>query len=769
MSTQPGRITIVIPRWALLGTPFLSLAITLGIILALDPGTPAAVEAVQVAASGGSGPTAPATVRYQEALTLVHEGKFEQAIPALRAAIQAPGMSASRRHDLEVALGEAHLGLGQYQDAVAAVQPAIAQVVNQTARSKARLVQADAWEATGRTADAAAALTFLAEEEPAIAATVNAALVSLYTRTGNLAAAEARAALVLADPSASETDRAAAREGRIATAGSSGEHQIAARELASLEGQVPDWRTPEILYRRAESLRRAGQAADADIVLQQIITSYPASGWARQSLDYLLANRPDLVTGRTQALVRYFQGPAATALPLLRNQVRATAFDEATNELRLYLARTYLALGQRTNAVTELNLLRQNAAPSAVLGSANYELAVLREADGAVEEAFTLYQQAARYPGRFAGEAGYRAGRIRWNQGNIQGARQAWLDAATVNTVTAEQSRLLYWAARAAWRAGDPVTANQLMGRVAAQPSYDYYVARARSANPFDPAPFSRPTTAIKPALDPAAELAEADAWMKARFSVPEGTVPHVMGPAMATDPSVQRYLRLAELGLENEASQELVAVTTRYGADPVALYQLAIHTGRMGNPRLSIQAHRAFLAASGLNDPLDLPMRLLRGLYPLDWLGPLLAESDAAGIDPLLLASIIRLESLFQTDARSSANAFGLTQVIPATGAEIARALGIQDYDHADLQRPYLSIRFGATYLRRMLDYQRGNTPLALASYNGGAGNVDRWSGGNRQMDIDEFIERITFPETRTYVSIVYQNYRAYSAIYGP
>jgi soluble lytic murein transglycosylase len=131
-------------------------------------------------------------------------------------------------------------------------------------------------------------------------------------------------------------------------------------------------------------------------------------------------------------------------------------------------------------------------------------------------------------------------------------------------------------------------------------------------------------------------------------------------------------------------------------------------------------------------------------------------------------LAALVRQESLFSPTAASSADARGLTQVIPSTAQAIASALGVSDFRLEDLYRPKLSLQFGAYYLAEMLRLAGGDTWMALASYNGGYGNAVRWAGGDRPIDPDLFLENVTFDETRTYLQSVARNYRFYRALYS-
>ena len=142
-------------------------------------------------------------------------------------------------------------------------------------------------------------------------------------------------------------------------------------------------------------------------------------------------------------------------------------------------------------------------------------------------------------------------------------------------------------------------------------------------------------------------------------------------------------------------------------------------------------------------------------------------ANATAEELPPLLLFSLIRQESLFESFASSWAYAHGLMQVIPSTGEYIAGQLGWPPgYDVTDLHRPLVSLRFGTWYLARQRDGFDGRLDVALAAYNGGPGNAARWleeSGG----DPDLFLEIIRYGETRDYIRRIYEVFAIYRRLY--
>jgi soluble lytic murein transglycosylase len=166
--------------------------------------------------------------------------------------------------------------------------------------------------------------------------------------------------------------------------------------------------------------------------------------------------------------------------------------------------------------------------------------------------------------------------------------------------------------------------------------------------------------------------------------------------------------------------------------------------------------------------------------LYPMPFADVLRHDAEAERLDPLLVASVIRQESGFEPHATSRTNARGLMQVEPATGHDLAPAFGLRDFDPALLWIPEVNLAMGtrhfATGLTRYPEIERG-----LAAYNAGVSRVDRWSmtplsGKTRSAehardaldDVDLFVERIPFIETRDYVRAIVRNRAVYRVVYG-
>jgi soluble lytic murein transglycosylase len=135
--------------------------------------------------------------------------------------------------------------------------------------------------------------------------------------------------------------------------------------------------------------------------------------------------------------------------------------------------------------------------------------------------------------------------------------------------------------------------------------------------------------------------------------------------------------------------------------------------------------------------------------------------------IDPALIAAVIYEESRFR-DQTSHAGARGLMQITPETADFIARRSGGVLFEQSDLSTPQVNIAYGAWYLRYLIRHYEGNETLAIAAYNAGQTNVDRWVRRAGGADSFDSARHIPFPETRAYVENVQERRGQYRDKYG-
>jgi soluble lytic murein transglycosylase len=293
-----------------------------------------------------------------------------------------------------------------------------------------------------------------------------------------------------------------------------------------------------------------------------------------------------------------------------------------------------------------------------------------------------------------------------------------------------------------------------------------YYSERARDLL-VDRSPFT-PPAAIDLGFDPAVEQAEAEAWMRLTFRLPDDVRLSGPGPLL-TEGRLQRGTELWHLGLFKQAREEFEDLRIYYEHDPISTYRLANYLQELGLYRSSILAARRVLTLAGMDDAstMNAPMHFNRirfGTYYSELVIPAAQQYD---FHPFLIWSIMRQESFFEPFIGSSAGARGLMQFMPATGQERAERLSWPpNYTSADLDRPIVSITFGANYLDFTKKYLDGDLYGALAAYNGGPGNARAWKD-LAQDDPDLFLEIVRFEETRRYIRAISEMYAIYNRLY--
>jgi soluble lytic murein transglycosylase len=141
--------------------------------------------------------------------------------------------------------------------------------------------------------------------------------------------------------------------------------------------------------------------------------------------------------------------------------------------------------------------------------------------------------------------------------------------------------------------------------------------------------------------------------------------------------------------------------------------------------------------------------------------------QADEKGLDPALIAAVIYEESRFR-DQTSRAGARGLMQITPGTADFIADHSGGYRFKQSDLATPQINISYGSYYLRYLIDHYGGSETLAVAAYNAGLGNVDRWVSKAGGASAFKSAEHIPFPETRAYVENVLERRGEYRDNYA-
>ena len=411
---------------------------------------------------------------------------------------------------------------------------------------------------------------------------------------------------------------------------------------------------------------------------------------------------------------------------------RVPAHDKLAGAAAYQRARSLLRDGQlepakRAFAAVVKRFPKDTAAATPAL----WLLADLAADDQHDDEARKLYRQLAkRFPdSRFAAAARLQAALITFVAGEAEPAALEFDSLAESSRAGDEARAALYWAARAWDRTNDSLRARSRWTTLVEREPTSYY-----------------------------AGLGERRLGL-ATWKPP--AAPDSFPPVPDVDSALTRAALLERLGMPDEAGWEYDRIVREADRSVDRLLATANALRAAGYAYQGIRLARRALARGVPADA-----RLYRLLYPVVQTRALIAECAAQGLDPTLVAALIRQESSFNPGATSAVGARGLMQVMPDVGGTVARGLGFFQWDPVLLWQPDVSITIGTVHLA---DLRRRYTDLTriLAAYNAGISRVDRWDLKLGVEDPEVFAERIPFAETRDYVRIIQRNRDLYRVLY--
>lgn len=319
----------------------------------------------------------------------------------------------------------------------------------------------------------------------------------------------------------------------------------------------------------------------------------------------------------------------------------------------------------------------------------------------------------------------------------------------------------LAWLVRAGLRAADWPMVRGAIERMSeagrADPAWQYWLARALLEQTDKPESQHRARvmlTAIAGRPDFYSQLAAEELGL--RHSAPPRAAPVTDAELAAARarPGVQRALKFYELGLRLEGNREWNFAMR--GLTDRELLATAEHARRLN------LLDRAVASADRTREEHDFSLR-----FPTPFAERLGPVARAQGLDPAWVYGLIRQESRFVMDARSSVGASGLMQIMPGTARWIAKRMGVKDFQPARINELDTNLQFGSFYLKTVHDDLDRSPVLASAAYNAGPGRPRAWRGTlTRPVEGAVFAEIIPFNETRGYVKHVLSNTVWYAAL---
>ena len=371
---------------------------------------------------------------------------------------------------------------------------------------------------------------------------------------------------------------------------------------------------------------------------------------------------------------------------------------------------------------------------------------VKKDYDHAID-AYRELQQ--RFPnGNRASYAHWKVAWLSLRQGRNEEAKQEFERQIALYPASSEVPAALYWRARLAEEDNEPAKARAYYTKLSDRFRNFYYAELARQRlkvlKPSDPVEY-----ALLDRVPP----------LNTTGKIEPGEPP-------AEDLRVQKAQLLENGGLVDFAVREIQAASTEQGGSwgAAEIARLYSDSGRYDR---AIEVMKRTVPNYFAVDVPELPRSYWEALFPKAYWTDLRKFSAENGLDPYLVASLIRQESEFNPNAISRANAVGLMQLLPITGKKVAKEAKLRHYSASQLYTPAVNLELGTRYFKSMVD-KFGSFEYALAAYNAGSDRVQDWLSEGKYRDPQEFVESIPFTETREYVQAILRNANVYKQLYG-
>ncbi|HUR37541.1 MAG TPA: transglycosylase SLT domain-containing protein [Terriglobales bacterium] len=357
---------------------------------------------------------------------------------------------------------------------------------------------------------------------------------------------------------------------------------------------------------------------------------------------------------------------------------------------------------------------------------------------------------AQRFPaGKYGPGSHWKAAWLQYRQGKFADAKAAFDRHIATFPSSAEVPNALYWRGRIAEKDGDIQKARSCYQKLNERFRNYYYAMLARErlreiklAPVEDDPTFAR----IPSAPDPSTIFESSDD---------------------VTDLRLARARLLSNAAMYDQAQKELESAakdrSNRWVVGEIVKLQRDA-----GKPHIALQTLKRAYPSYFAIDVGSLPRPMLETLFPRPYWPDVKASAAENSLDPYLVASLIRQESEFNPMAVSHANAYGLMQLLPSVGKQLAKEVKLKPFSTARLLEPQANLKLGTRYFRQMIEGNGGEVEYALAAYNAGSNRVSDWRANGNFKDMAEFVESIPFTETREYVQAIVRNVEVYKRIYA-
>ena len=493
---------------------------------------------------------------------------------------------------------------------------------------------------------------------------------------------------------------------------------------------------------RAENLLEARDAQGARTLLLALARISAPDPLSSQKLAFLLADAEYRIGRTSLALSRLRKITAAdTELHAKALRLEGICYRKLESEQAL--------LAQRDKA---LKLYPQSPETEELCYSVATYFDVNFDSSKSKESYLLLAEQFPK--GRYAERVTWKLATLLYFEKDYsEAARRMWRYLLAYPNPAAAGSAV-YWMGRCYEMLGNYRNAKLLYERARALTNEGYYGERAREAAESLGKSGQNDNLSIS-GIDFAQVVSKCDGIRLPAILLPE--------PSKDSVHVIERARQLWAAGLQDLAISELRWGSRQHPQDEKPLYYLVSRIYASADDYdAAITSMRRVFPDYGSRSMESLPDEVWQLLFPVRHWSIISSQSAKTQLDPALVLGLIRQESAFDENARSSANARGLMQLLPSTGRRIARQARITRYGSKKLYQAETNIILGTKHLAYLVQ-QYGKIELALAAYNAGDTRVDRWLKEFGNVDMAEFVERVPFSETRGYIKQVISNRARY------
>lgn len=442
------------------------------------------------------------------------------------------------------------------------------------------------------------------------------------------------------------------------------------------------------------------------------------------------------------AHVRLKQYPQASKIFKQLSKGQSLYRGQATE----WLARVHLRQGKGAQLIA-LSQSRLFGVKSNERSQIQWMCGIWYEDQGNLQKAVKAYQRAADLAGstRTRFDALWRQGWLNYQHGKFEQARKTFARILKQAKDQRWVAKAGYWAGRSLANLGENEKAQEHYRRVVEDFPMTYYGQLARTrlvVFPVDAAEVGKES------------IQDLDMTSKTRNLLDQ-------------DSHYQKAGVLASLGFMEEAVVELLHVSKTYRSTQAALFEIAVQFEKVRAFDQALLIARRHFWDSVERQRVPRTSALWSLAYPNGYLPTIINHADSQ-VDPYLVAGIIREESLYNPKALSPVGAIGLMQLMPKTAHRVAKKIGMTSYERDDLFTGEINIQLGVNYVSQLLKEYDGEAIHVIAAYNAGPNAVKRWEKKNGHRERDEFVELISYKETRRYVKRVLTSYHVYRDLYS-